>query len=185
MSSPVRQSPPCFIGHYNLYPADTDQRPIMKDDDYWMSLALEQARAAQAEGEVPVGAVIVRDDELIATGRNGPVGACDPTAHAEIVALRAAGRTLDNYRLPGCTLYVTLEPCQMCAGAIVHARIERLVFGADDPRAGAVHSVAAALDAVWLNHRTDWTGGVGAGDGGELLQSFFRQRRARPPAGTA
>ncbi|MDT0617888.1 tRNA adenosine(34) deaminase TadA [Salinisphaera sp. P385] len=156
----------------------------MTNDNHWMTLALEQARAAQAEDEVPVGAVIVRDDKLIATGRNGPVGTCDPTAHAEIAALRAAGRALDNYRLPGCTLYVTLEPCQMCAGAIVHARIERLVFGADDPRAGAVHSVAAALDAAWLNHRTTWTGGVRAGESSGLLQAFFRQRRARRPAGT-
>lgn len=153
----------------------------MTNDNHWMTLALEQARAARAEGEVPVGAVIVRDDELIAIGRNGPVGASDPTAHAEIAVLRAAGRALDNYRLPGCTLYVTLEPCQMCAGAIVHARIERLVFGADDPRAGAVHSVAAALDAAWLNHRTDWTGGIGAAESSGLLRAFFRQRRARRP----
>ena len=150
----------------------------MKDDDYWMSLALEQARVAEAEEEVPVGAVIVRDDKLIATGRNGPVGTCDPTAHAEIVALRAAGRALNNYRLPGCTLYVTLEPCQMCAGAIVHARVHRVVFAADDARAGAVKSVATALDAPWLNHRTEWTAGVRAGESRALLQAFFRRRRA-------
>lgn len=142
-----------------------------------MRRALEAADDAAAAGEVPVGAVIVRGEELIAEGCNRTIAGHDATAHAEIVTLRAAGAALGNYRLSGCTLYVTLEPCLMCAGAIVHARIERLVFGADDPRAGAVHSVCNALDASWLNHRVSWIGGVLAGTCGDTLRTFFRERR--------
>lgn len=142
-----------------------------------MRHALDLAAEAAAAGEVPVGAVIVRAGELIATGRNQPIARHDASAHAEIVALREAGERLGNYRLPACTLYVTLEPCLMCAGAIAHARIERLVFGASDPRAGAVCSVCHALDATWLNHRVAWHGGVLADPCGNILRAFFRQRR--------
>lgn len=143
-----------------------------------MRRALILAGQAEAAGEVPVGAVVVdAGGRLLGQGRNAPIGATDATAHAEIAALRAAGSAGGNYRLAGSTLYVTLEPCLMCAGALVHARIARLVFGADDPRAGAVRSVAAVLDAAWLNHRVAWQGGLLAPECGQLLRDFFRQRR--------
>lgn len=147
-------------------------------DRYWMRLALERARAAEAAGEVPVGAVVVRDGVVLGSGRNGPIAASDATAHAEIVAIRAACRAVDNYRLPGATLYCTLEPCAMCAGAIGHARIARVVYGADDFRAGAVHSIFQVLDEPRLNHRVAHTGGVLAESSAELLRAFFRARRA-------
>lgn len=142
-----------------------------------MSLALEQAREAAAAGEVPVGAVVVRDGEVIATGRNSPVGDSDPTSHAEIVALRAAARTLGNYRLDGCTLYVTLEPCAMCVGAMLHARLGRVVFGARDPKTGAAGSVVDLFAQRQLNHHTVVEGGVLAGECGAALAQFFRERR--------
>lgn len=142
-----------------------------------MSLALEQAREAAAAGEVPVGAVVVRDGEVIATGRNSPVGDSDPTSHAEIVALRAAARALGNYRLDGCTLYVTLEPCAMCVGAMLHARLQRVVFGASDPKTGAAGSVVDLFAQRRLNHRTLSEGGVLADECGALLAQFFRDRR--------
>lgn len=142
-----------------------------------MSLALEQAREAAAAGEVPVGAVVVRDGEVIATGRNSPVGDSDPTSHAEIVALRAAARALGNYRLDGCTLYVTLEPCAMCVGAMLHARLQRVVFGARDPKTGAAGSVVDLFAQRRLNHRTVVEGGVLADECGALLAQFFRDRR--------
>lgn len=142
-----------------------------------MSLALEQAREAAAAGEVPVGAVVVRDGEVIATGRNSPVGDSDPTSHAEIVALRAAARALGNYRLDGCTLYVTLEPCAMCVGAMLHARLQRVVFGARDPKTGAAGSVVDLFAQRRLNHRTLSEGGVLADECGALLAQFFRDRR--------
>lgn len=146
-------------------------------DEKWMARALDLARRAEAEGEVPVGAVLVADDELVAEGWNRPIGSHDATAHAEIEALRAGGRRLGNYRLPGTTLYVTLEPCLMCAGAIVHARVARLVYGAADPRTGAVDSVFQVLDEPSLNHRAEHTGGVLADDSAALLRGFFRSRR--------
>jgi len=142
-----------------------------------MSRALDMAARAEAEGEVPVGALLVQDGELIAEGWNRPIGSHDVTAHAEIEVLRAAGRRLGNYRLPGTTLYVTLEPCVMCAGAIVHARVERLVYGAADPRTGAVASVFNVLDEASLNHRVRYEGGVLAEESAELLRRFFRARR--------
>ena len=142
-----------------------------------MRLALDQARAAAARGEVPVGAVVVRNGEVIATGANAPVAAHDPTAHAEIVALRAAAERLGNYRLDGCTLYVTLEPCCMCIGAIVLARIPRLVFGAFDPKAGACGSIMDIPPEPRLNHRVDVVGGLCAEDSQALLQDFFRGLR--------
>ncbi len=142
-----------------------------------MSRALELARRAEADGEVPVGAVIVRDDSIVAEGWNRPIGTCDPTAHAEIVALRAAGEILRTYRLTDTTLYVTLEPCAMCASAMVHARVKRLVFGALDPRAGAAGSVFNIVQHASLNHRVECTGGVLSGDCSALLRQFFVARR--------
>ena len=142
-----------------------------------MAHAIALARDAAGRGEVPVGAVLVRDDELIAEGANGPIAGHDPTAHAEILALRAAGQRLENYRLPGTTLYVTLEPCAMCAAALVHARVARLVFGAADPRAGAAGSVINLTADERLNHRIEVTGGVLAETCRELLLDFFRARR--------
>lgn len=149
-------------------------------DQYRMSRALELAREAAEVGEVPVGAVLVRDGEIIGEGRNQPIGACDPTAHAEIVALRAAAVRVGNYRLMDSTLYVTLEPCPMCAGAIVHARVARVVFGATDPRAGAAGTVCNLLQTDFLNHRTEVVSGVLAMECATLLREFFRVRRAAP-----
>ncbi len=143
-----------------------------------MARAIELARVAESQGEVPVGAVLVRDDVLLAQGYNRPISACDPTAHAEIVALRAAAAQAGNYRLPGSTLYVTLEPCAMCAGAIVQARVARVVFGARDPRAGAAGSVFQVFGEARLNHRPVVVEGVLAENCGALLSDFFRRRRA-------
>jgi tRNA(adenine34) deaminase len=142
-----------------------------------MHEALAQARAAGQAGEVPVGAALVRAGELIATGRNAPVAAHDPTAHAEIVALRAAARRLGNYRLDGCTLYVTLEPCAMCAGAMLHARLPRVVYGAADPKTGAAGSVLDLFAQPRLNHQTRVSGGVLADACGALISEFFQNRR--------
>jgi tRNA(adenine34) deaminase len=147
-------------------------------DERFMRRALELARSAEVEGEVPVGALVVVDGAIVGEGWNRPIGSCDPTAHAEIVALRAAGRQLENYRLPGSTLYVTLEPCPMCAAAIVHARVARVVYGAPDPRAGAAGSVFDLLPSdARFNHRTACEGGVLAEESGEMLRAFFRARR--------
>lgn len=143
-----------------------------------MALALAEARTAAAAGEVPVGAVVVRRGEVIATGRNAPVDGHDPTAHAEIVALRAAARALGNYRLDDCELYVTLEPCAMCSGAMLHARLKRVVFGALDPKTGAAGSVVDLFVQPQLNHQTALQGGVRAEECAALLQEFFRQRRS-------
>lgn len=142
-----------------------------------MSRALELARRAEAAGEVPVGAVIVKDGTFIAEGWNQPIGAHDPTAHAEIVAMRAAARHLQNYRLLGTTLYVTLEPCAMCASAMVHARVDKLVYAAADPRAGASGSVFNITQHPSLNHRLEVQGGVLAEPCGDLLRRFFLARR--------
>lgn len=146
-------------------------------DDAFMQLALAQARLAAAAGEVPVGAVVVREGKVVGAGHNAPVSTQDPTAHAEIAALRAASRALGNYRLDGCTLYVTLEPCAMCVGAILHARLDRVVFGALEPRTGAAGSVLDLFSQPQLNHQTAVCGGVLARDCGELLAGFFRTRR--------
>ena len=145
-----------------------------------MHRALAQARAAGEAGEVPVGAVLVRGDEVLAEAPNGCVASHDPTAHAEIVALRTAARHVGNYRLPDTTLYVTLEPCTMCAGAMVHARVQRLVYGAAEPKAGAVISTARVLDNPALNHRVAVQGGVLAQHAAQLMQDFFKQRRGQP-----
>jgi len=149
----------------------------MTIDEQFMQRAIELARRAEAEGEVPVGAVIVKDDEVIAEGWNRPIANHDPTAHAEIQVIRAAAEILGNYRLPDTTLYVTLEPCLMCIGAITHARIKRVVYGATDPRAGAVQSIYTITDDRKLNHHIDVEGGLLADECGQLLRDFFRQRR--------
>ncbi len=154
-------------------------------DQAFMRLALDQARNAWLVGEVPVGAVIVREGHVIATGYNRPVGDSDPTAHAEIVALRQAAALLGNYRLPGCVLYVTLEPCAMCAMAMLHARVSRVVFGAHDPKTGAAGSVLDLFSEPRLNHHCSALGGVEAPACSALLQEFFRTRRRGPPAITS
>jgi len=146
-------------------------------DETFMRRALELAGAAEAAGEVPVGAVVVKDGVIVAEGWNRPIGANDPTAHAEIVALRAAGAALGTYRLTGTTLYVTLEPCAMCASAMVHARVARLVFAATDPRAGAAGSVFNIVQHPSLNHRLECTAGVLADECSVLLRGFFLARR--------
>ncbi|MYM80925.1 tRNA adenosine(34) deaminase TadA [Duganella sp. FT50W] len=146
--------------------------------DAYMRLALEQAQQAWNLGEVPVGAVVVKDGEVIAVGCNQPIGKHDPTAHAEIVALRAAAAKLGNYRLPGCELYVTLEPCVMCSGAMMHARLAKVVFGAADPKTGACGSVVNLFEQAQLNHHTEIEGGVLADECGAMLKQFFAARRA-------
>ncbi len=143
-----------------------------------MRLALEAAQQARARGEVPVGAIIVRGDEIIATGCNQPIGEHDPSAHAEMVALRAAAKALQNYRLPGCELFVTLEPCAMCAGAIMHARIARVVYGAPDPKTGAAGSVVNLFGEPRLNHHAEVCGGVLEAECAADLRAFFAARRA-------
>ncbi|MFO1423857.1 MAG: tRNA adenosine(34) deaminase TadA [Candidatus Competibacteraceae bacterium] len=154
-------------------------------DRYWMGRALELARRAADTGEVPVGAVLVRGDEVIGEGWNQPIGARDPTAHAEVLALRAAAARVGNYRLVDSTLYVTLEPCPMCAGALVHARVARVVFGAVDPRAGAAGTVFDLLRSAALNHRAEVVGGVLAEECAALLRGFFRARRLRSATSAA
>lgn len=155
--------------------------PAVAADRRWMQRALALALAAEAAGEVPVGAVLVRDGQVLGEAGNGPIGAHDPSAHAEIRALRAAGLAAGNYRLPGSTLYVTLEPCPMCAGALVHARVERVVYAAADPRTGAAGSVYDLLRDPRLNHRCRVDSGLCADDSAALLRRFFRARRK--PAG--
>ncbi|HUD71107.1 MAG TPA: tRNA adenosine(34) deaminase TadA [Dongiaceae bacterium] len=146
-------------------------------DARFMARALGLARAAARRGEVPVGAVVVRDGEVVGGAGNRTIVSRDPTGHAEVVALRRAARRLGNHRLPGTTLYVTLEPCLMCCGAMVHARIDRLVYGADDPKVGAIDSLFRDQRPAGLNHRFAWRGGVRAGESAALLKSFFTARR--------
>lgn len=154
-------------------------------DAVFMARALALAEQGAAAGEVPVGALVVREGEVLGEGWNQPIGASDPTAHAEIIALRAAASRVGNYRLTGATLYVTIEPCTMCVGALVHARIARLVYGAQEPRAGAVRSALAALDTPGLNHRVEVTAGVAAPEAAKLMTDFFRARRTAPSAPAA
>jgi len=146
-------------------------------DEIWMEEALREAARAQASGEVPIGAVVIHDGKIIGRGWNRPTFECDPSAHAEITALREAGREIGNYRLTDCELFVTLEPCAMCAGAITHARIRRLIYAADDPKAGAVKSAIQVLNHPALNHRVEVTRGVLAGRAMEMVQAFFRAKR--------
>jgi len=151
---------------------------VSKSDSDWMREALAQARIAAERGEVPVGAVLVdAHGELLAAGHNQPIGACDPSAHAEIVTLRKAALAAGNYRLPGTTLYVTLEPCTMCVGVLVHARIERLVYAATEPRTGAIESAQRLFESGEYNHRPAIEGGLLAEESSRLLTEFFRARR--------
>ncbi len=149
------------------------------DDTDFMGMALDLAREAATLGEVPVGAVVVKDGEILGRGCNQPIGRHDPTAHAEVMALRDAAQRLNNYRMPGCTLYVTLEPCAMCIGAIFHARIGRVVFGARDPKTGAAGSVINLFGEERLNHHAEIVGGVRAEECGALLSAFFAARRQK------
>ena len=152
-------------------------RPLPASDELSMEEALRCAQRALEAGEVPVGAVVVCDGRIVARGSNRSIADSDPTAHAEIIALREAGAGVGNYRLEDCELFSTIEPCAMCAGAMVHARIKRLVYGADDPKAGAVHSVMQVLNHPRLNHKIEVQSGVLAGRSAEMLQEFFRSRR--------
>lgn len=157
---------------------DNDQH----NDEYWMQYALSLAEKAQARGEIPVGAVLVYQQQVIGEGWNLPIAEHDPTAHAEIIAIRQGGRTLANYRLLDTTLYVTLEPCSMCAGAMIHGRIGRLVYGASDLKTGAAGSLLDILGHPGMNHRVQVTGGVLAEACGSMLSAFFKQRRAQKKA---
>jgi tRNA(adenine34) deaminase len=154
-----------------------ERREVSQRDELWMEEALRAAQRALEAGEVPVGAVIVCEGRVVGRGWNRNISDSDPTAHAEVVALREAGGALGNHRLGQCELFATIEPCAMCAGALVHARIKRLVYGADDPKAGAVHSVMQVLNDSRLNHKMEVRAGVLAGRSAELLQAFFRKRR--------
>ena len=153
-------------------------------DEQWMRFALNRALQAGERGEVPVGAVVTLDGELVAEGFNEPISTSDPTAHAEIVAIRRAAAQVGNYRLGGATLYVTIEPCQMCVGAMIHARIARLVYGAPEPKAGAIESAMKAHEHPSLNHRLEVRGRVLEADCREVIQAFFQGRRAAERAGT-
>jgi len=150
---------------------------IVETDSSFMQLAIEEARAAAVAGEVPIGALVVHDGKILARSGNRTIRDCDPTAHAEIIVIREAAHALQNYRMVGTTLYVTLEPCSMCAGAIVQARIPRVVYGADDPKGGAVRSCFEVLTSAVLNHQVEILSGVLAADCASLLQSFFAARR--------
>jgi len=151
--------------------------PSKRSDELWMEESLRSAQRALEMGEVPVGAVVVCAGQIVGRGWNRSIADSDPTAHAEIIALREAGSTVGNHRLGGCDLFVTIEPCAMCAGAIVHARIKRLVYGSDDPKAGAVHSVMQIVNHPQLNHTLEVRSGVLAGRSAEFLQTFFKNRR--------
>ena len=157
--------------------SDSGHMGMTVDHEKWMQRALSLADRAAEQGEVPVGAVIVRGDEVLGEGWNQMIGSNDPTAHAEIIAMRAAATRTENYRLPGSTLYVTLEPCTMCAGAIIHARIEKLVFAAYEPKSGVICSRYKLVDAPWYNHKLEWQGGVLERESATRLQDFFRTRR--------
>jgi len=146
-------------------------------DEQWMRYAIRLAQKAEVQGEVPVGAVLVLDNKVVAEGWNEPVQSHDPTAHAEMLAIRKGGLAMENYRLTDTTLYVTLEPCVMCLGAISHARVKRLVFGAFDPKRGAVCNALSLADAAFLNHRIDWRGGVYEFECADLLLDFFKAKR--------
>ena len=157
---------------------------VMSDSDF-MQIALELAQQAAAAGEVPVGAIVVKDGEIIGRGSNAPITRHDPTAHAEIQAMRDAAQTLGNYRLVGCTLYVTLEPCAMCTGAIQHARIAKVIYGASDPKTGACGSVVNLMAEPKLNHHTEISGGLLAAECGAVLSGFFAARRKKSKTATS
>lgn len=159
-------------------PDSLPESMVMEADTAFMRIALAQAELARAQGEVPVGAVVVKDGEVVSVGYNQPIGRHDPTAHAEIVALRLAAEKLGNYRLPGCALYVTLEPCAMCSGAMMHARLARVVYAASDPKTGVCGSVLDLFAHDVLNHHTEVVGGVLASEASTMLKGFFAERRA-------
>jgi tRNA(adenine34) deaminase len=146
-------------------------------DDFWMGFALEEANQARQKEEVPIGAVILLNNEIIGRGHNQPIKSCDPTAHAEIIALREAAQKIENYRLSDATMYVTIEPCAMCAGAIVNARIKRLVYGAVEPRQGAIHSIFEICSNRSLNHQVNVTTGIREAECKDFMQAFFKSRR--------
>ena len=158
-------------------PKDYELSPSDRSDELWMEEALRCAQRALEMNEVPVGAIVVCESQIVGRGWNRNISDADPTAHAEIIALREAGAAIGNHRLRDCDLFVTIEPCPMCAGAIVHARVKRLVYGSDDPKAGAVHSVMQVVNHPQLNHKLEVRGGVLAGRSAELLQTFFKSRR--------
>ncbi len=160
----------------------SDTTLIVLDDEFFMREAISLARAAECLGEVPVGAVVVKDGQIVGRGFNSPIGEHDPTAHAEIAALRDAARNLGNYRLPGCELFVTLEPCAMCAGAILHSRIQRVVYGARDAKTGVHGSVVDLFAVDRLNHHTAIEGGILAAECGSMLSAFFAERRRKARA---
>src|ERR1019366_7487163 len=164
-------------GDRQLLSADKLSSDELSSDELWMDEALRCARRALEAGEVPVGAVVVCEGRVVGRGWNRNLTDSDPTAHAEIVALREAGRNVGNHRLGDCELFATIEPCAMCAGAAIHARVRRLVYGADDPKAGAVHSILQVVNHPSLNHRMEIRGGVLAGRSAEMVQEFFRKRR--------
>lgn len=149
----------------------------MFDDKYWMNEAIALAKKAALANEVPVGAIVVLDNQIIGRGFNRPISTCDPTAHAEIIALRDAATTINNYRLINASLYVTLEPCTMCTGAIIHSRIERLVYGASEPKAGVIRSQKRLLEEPYFNHKIEVYAGVCEAECGEIISHFFAQRR--------
>ena len=151
----------------------------MSLDEEFMRRAFALAEQAAAVGEVPVGALVVKDGAVIGEGYNQPISSCDPTGHAEIIAMRSAAQRLGNYRLSGCDLYVTIEPCTMCVGAMVHARIDKIVFGAKEPRAGALESQLRLMNESHYNHSIDWQGGVLAEECGAIISRFFRAKRAK------
>jgi len=151
----------------------------MSSDIEFMRRAIALAEQAAAVGEVPVGALVVKDGEIIGEGYNQPITSCDPTGHAEIIAMRNASAALQNYRLSGCDLYVTIEPCTMCVGAMIHARIGKIVFGATEPRAGALESQLRLMDENHYNHSIEWQGGVLAEECGAIISNFFRRKRAK------
>jgi tRNA(adenine34) deaminase len=177
----VRQAQGKLAPAASYTPSDLSSDELSSDelgsDELWMEEALRSAQRALEAGEVPVGAVVVFEGRIVGRGWNRNLTDNDPSAHAEIVALREAAQNLGNHRLGGCELFATIEPCAMCAGALIHARIRRLVYGADDPRAGAVHSVLAVINHSRLNHQMEVRGGVLAGKSAEILQEFFRRRR--------
>jgi tRNA(adenine34) deaminase len=150
-----------------------------QSDEYWMQYAIEQANLAHEQDEVPIGAVLVKDNKLVASGFNQPISSTDPTAHAEIICLRNAAQELNNYRLPNTTLYVTLEPCAMCAGAIIQARISRVVYAAYEPKSGAIKSVFQLFDNPTLNHRVNVSSGILAEESALILKQFFKNKRKK------
>jgi tRNA(adenine34) deaminase len=176
----INLAAPIIGGIYNLRmaPDNTPASAIPASDEFWMEEALRAAARALELGEVPVGAAVVCNGEIVGRGWNCNLTASDPAAHAEIMALREAGKNIGNHRLIGCEMFVTIEPCAMCAGALVHARVARLVYGATDPKAGAVHSALEVLNHPKLNHTMEVREGVLAGKCSDLLQSFFKARRA-------